>query len=79
MKPILIFAEKNDDGKVFVSKEELKRIVDEAYAMGRADANTWTNPMTITPTWTDNTAQKNPLQDVQTSELKTTIYGTAEA
>lgn len=52
MKPIIIYAEEKD-GKITITKEELQRIVDEAYRQGRADNNSyyWRNPITVTPTW----------------------------
>ena len=52
MKPIIIYAEKKD-GKITITKEELQRIVDEAYRQGKADNNTYYrgNPITVTPTW----------------------------
>ena len=48
MKPIIIYAEEKD-GKITITKEELQRIVDEAYRQGQADNNHhyYTNP----PTW----------------------------
>ena len=51
MKPIIIYAEEKN-GKVTITKEELQRIVDEAYRQGKADGNWYTtNPITVTPTW----------------------------
>lgn len=52
MKPIIFYAEEKD-GKVTITKDELQRIVDEAYRQGKADNNTyyWENPITVTPTW----------------------------
>ena len=52
MKPIIIYAEEKD-GKITITKEELQRIVDEAYRQGKDDGNSyyWRNPITITPTW----------------------------
>lgn len=50
MKPIIIYAEEKD-GKITITKEELQRIVDEAYRQGKADNDHhhyyYTNP----PTW----------------------------
>lgn len=52
MKPIIIYAEEKD-GKITITKEELQRIVDEAYRQGKTDGNWYytTNPITVTPTW----------------------------
>ena len=50
MKPIIIYAEEKN-GKITITKEELQRIVDEAYRQGKADGNWYTtNPITVTPT-----------------------------
>ena len=51
MKPIIIYAEEKN-GKITITKEELQRIVDEAYRQGKEDGNWYTtNPITVTPTW----------------------------
>ncbi len=51
MKPIIIYAEEKD-GKVTITKDELQRIVDEAYRQGKADSwNSCTTPITVTPLW----------------------------
>ena len=50
MKPIIIYTEEKD-GKITITKEELQRIVDEAYWQGNADNNYyWRRPITVTPT-----------------------------
>ena len=52
MKPIIIYAEEKD-GKITITKEELQRIVDEAYQQGKDDNKScsWATPITVTPTW----------------------------
>ena len=51
MKPIIIYAEEKN-GKITITKDELQRIVDEAYRQGKVDGNWYTtNPITVTPTW----------------------------
>ena len=53
MKPIIIYAEEKD-GKVTLTKDELQRVVDEAYKQGKADGGyyyTTASPITVTPTW----------------------------
>ena len=52
MKPIIIYAEEKD-GKITITKEELQRIVDEAYQQGKDDNKScsWVTPITVTPTW----------------------------
>ena len=53
MKPIIIYAEEKD-GKIILTKDELQRIVDEAYRQGKAENSYWyttTTPITVAPTW----------------------------
>lgn len=48
MAPIIIFAEEKN-GKVTLTKEELQKLVDEAYWNGRRDATN--GYLTVTPRW----------------------------
>lgn len=51
MKPIIIYAEEKN-GKIIITKEEMQRIVDEAYRQGKADGRqSAINPITVTPTF----------------------------
>lgn len=53
MKPIVIVAIEKDGG-ILITKEDLQKLVDDAYEQGKADGrDTWAtpnNPITITPT-----------------------------
>jgi len=56
MKPIVIIAVEKDGG-ILITKEDLQKLVDDAYEQGKADGRgvwaTPNNPITITPhpTW----------------------------
>ena len=50
MKPVIVFYAEEKDGKITITKEELQRIVDEAYRQGVEENSHhyyYTNP----PTW----------------------------
>lgn len=52
MKPMVIIAVERDGG-ILITREELQKLVDDAYEQGRIDGrDMWTtpNPITITPT-----------------------------
>ncbi len=57
MKPIIIVAVEKD-GQVTITRDELQRIVDEAYKQGQADGNHYyyTNP----PTWISTNPNTTP-------------------
>ena len=53
MKPIIVIAVERDGG-ILITREELQKLVDDAYGQGRVDGrNMWTtpNPITINPHW----------------------------
>ena len=70
MKPIVIIAVERDGG-VLITKEELQKLIDDAYEQGKIDGkNMWATPSPITttpyPTWkapeitcTNTTARNN--------------------
>ena len=51
MKPIIIFKEKNNDGTISFTQEEIEKLLTDAYNQGYADG--LSKLTTIYPTWND--------------------------
>lgn len=60
MKPIVIYIDKEEEGKITLTKEELEKLLDDAYNAGKKDGSTTINyPYQQQPWWDHATVKTN--------------------